>query len=121
MKFRIGVNLGDVVEEENRIYGDGVNIAARVESICDAGGICISGTAFEHVENKLNLEFEDLGDHEVKNIMKPVRIYRVLSHPGAAAHRVIKAKRAAICRSRRGGLEVLRTFFCAIGGSRVHG
>jgi adenylate cyclase len=77
MLFRIGVNLGDVVEEEDRIYGDGVNIAARVESICEGGGVCISGTAFEHVENKLDLEFEDLGDHEVKNITKPVRVYRV--------------------------------------------
>jgi class 3 adenylate cyclase len=62
MKFRIGVNLGDVVEEEDRIYGDGVNIAARLESICDGGSVCISGTAFEHVENKLELEFEDLGE-----------------------------------------------------------
>lgn len=77
MVFRIGVNLGDVVEEKNRIYGDGVNIAARLESICEGGGVCISGTAFEHIENKLELEFEDLGDHQVKNITKPVRVYRV--------------------------------------------
>jgi TolB-like protein/class 3 adenylate cyclase/cytochrome c-type biogenesis protein CcmH/NrfG len=93
MVFRIGVNLGDVVEEKDRIYGDGVNIAARIESICDGGGVCISGTAFEHVENKLDLEYEDLGDHKVKNIEKPVRVYRVLSYPGAAAHRVIRAKK----------------------------
>jgi len=93
MNFRIGINLGDVVEEEDRIYGDGVNIAARMESLCEGGGVCISGTAFEHVENKLDLEFEDLGEHEVKNITKPVRVYRVLSYPGAAAHRVIKAKK----------------------------
>jgi TolB-like protein/class 3 adenylate cyclase len=92
MVFRIGVNLGDVVEEKDRIYGDGVNIAARLESICDGGGVCISGTAFEHVGNKLKFEYEDLGDHEVKNIEKPVRVYRVLSYPGAAAHRVTKAK-----------------------------
>jgi len=77
MVFRIGVNLGDVVEKKNRIYGDGVNIAARLESICEGGGVCISGTAFEHIENKLDLEFEDLGDHQVKNIAKPVRVYRV--------------------------------------------
>ncbi len=94
MHFRIGVNLGDVVEEKERIYGDGVNIAARLESLCEAGGVCISGAAFENVENKLDLEFEDLGEHEVKNITKPVRIYRVLSYPGAAAHQVIKAKKA---------------------------
>jgi len=88
MVFRIGVNLGDVVEEQDRIYGDGVNIAARLESICDGGGVCISGTAFEHVENKLDLKYEDLGDHDVKNIAKPVRVYRVLSYPDAAAQRV---------------------------------
>ena len=88
MVFRIGVNLGDIVEEKDRIYGDGVNIAARLEGICNGGGVCISGTAFEHVENKLDLEYEDLGYYEVKNIEKPIRVYRVLSYPGAAAHRV---------------------------------
>jgi adenylate cyclase len=87
MVFRIGINLGDVVEEDGRIYGDGVNIAARLEGICDGGGVCISGTAFEHVENKLDLEYEDLGDHEVKNIEKPIRVYRVLSYQREAAHR----------------------------------
>ncbi len=93
MVFRIGVNLGDIVEEKDRIYGDGVNIAARLESICEGGGVCISGTAFEHVGSKLDLEYEDLGDHNVKNIENPVRVYRVLSYPGAAAHRVIRAKK----------------------------
>jgi class 3 adenylate cyclase/Tfp pilus assembly protein PilF len=81
MKFRMGVNLGDVVEEENRIYGDGVNIAARLESICDAGGVCISGAAFEQVDNKLELEFEDLGKHKVKNITRLVHVYKVLMVP----------------------------------------
>ena len=92
MEFRIGVNLGDVVEEEGRIYGDGVNIAARVESLAEAGGICISGRAYDQVENKLGLEYENLGEHEVKNITRPIRVYRVLSFPGAAAHRVVQAK-----------------------------
>jgi adenylate cyclase len=78
MHFRIGINLGDVVVEEDRIYGDGVNIAARLESLCDGGGICISGTAFEHVENKLEINFEDLGEQKLKNIAKPVRVYRVI-------------------------------------------
>ncbi len=78
MHFRIGVNLGDVVVEKDRIYGDGVNIAARLEGMCDEGGICISGTAFEHVENKLDLKFKDLGEHKVKNIVKPVRVYSVI-------------------------------------------
>ena len=94
MEFRIGVNLGDVIEEEGRIYGDGINIAARVESLSEAGGICISGRAYDQVENKLGLEYEDLGEHQVKNITRPIRVYRVLSFPGAAAHRVIQAKEA---------------------------
>ena len=92
MEFRIGVNLGDVIEEEGRIYGDGVNIAARVESIAEAGGICISGRAYDQVANKLGLEYENLGEHQVKNISTPIRVYRVLSLPGAAAHRVVQAK-----------------------------
>jgi adenylate cyclase len=95
MEFRIGVNVGDVVEEENRIYGDGVNIAARVEGLADAGGICISGRVYDQVENKLDFKYDFLGERNVKNIAKPVRAYRVLSYPGAAAHRVIKAKRSA--------------------------
>jgi len=92
MQFRIGVNLGDVVEEEGRIYGDGVNIAARMEGLAVAGGICISGSVYDSVESRLGLEYEFLGEQEVKNIDKPVRAYRVLSFPGAAAHRVVQAK-----------------------------
>jgi adenylate cyclase len=77
MEFRIGINLGDVIEEGERIYGDGVNVAARIEGLAEAGGICISGTAFDQVEAKLGLEFEYLGEQSVKNIKKPVRVYRV--------------------------------------------
>jgi TolB-like protein/class 3 adenylate cyclase len=84
MEFRIGVNLGDVVEDGDTIYGDGVNIAARLENLSDAGGICISGTAYDQVENKLSLGYEYLGEQAVKNIAKPVRVYRVLMEPGAA-------------------------------------
>jgi TolB-like protein/Flp pilus assembly protein TadD len=94
MRFRIGANLGDVVEEGERIYGDGVNIAARMETLAEAGGICISGTVYDAIESKIGLEYEYLGEQEVKNIDKPVRAYRVLSVPGAAAHRVIKARKA---------------------------
>jgi adenylate cyclase len=94
MEFRIGVNVGDVVQEEERIYGDGVNIAARVESMSQAGGICISGRAYDQVSNKLGLEYENLGEHQVKNISTPIRVYRVLSIPGAADHRVVQAKEA---------------------------
>ncbi len=81
MEFRVGVNLGDVIEEENRIYGDGVNIAARLESLADPGGICISKTAFDQIETKLPLGYEYLGDQTVKNIAKPVGAYRVLMDP----------------------------------------
>ena len=94
MRFRIGINLGDILEEGDRIYGDGVNIAARMESLAEAGEICISGTVYDAIENKIGLEYEYLGEHEVKNIDKPIRAYRVLSFPGAAAHRVVKAKKA---------------------------
>jgi TolB-like protein/class 3 adenylate cyclase len=92
MLFRIGVNLGDVIEEDGRIYGDGVNIAARVESLAEPGDIFLSGRVYDQVANRLGLEYENLGKRQVKNIKVPIRIYRVLSYPGAAAHRVIKAK-----------------------------
>ncbi len=95
MKWRIGVNLGDVVQDGERIYGDGVNVAARMESLAEGGGICLSGTVFDAIENKIGLEYEYLGEQEVKNIPKPIRAYRVLSHPGDAAHRVLKARKAA--------------------------
>jgi adenylate cyclase len=84
MEFRIGINLGDVIEEEGKILGDGVNVAARLESLSEAGGVCISGTAFDQVKNKLNLGYKYLGEQTVKNILEPVRMYRVLMEPEAA-------------------------------------
>jgi len=84
MAFRIGVNLGDIIEEEGRIYGDGVNIASRIEGLAEAGGICISGTAFDQVKNKLSFGYQYLGKQTVKNIPDPVRAYKVLLEPGAA-------------------------------------
>jgi TolB-like protein len=78
MQFRIGVNLGDVIEEEGRIYGDGVNIAARIEGLADAGGVCVSRTAYDHIRKKLRLGYEFLGEHSVKNISEPVAVYKVL-------------------------------------------
>ncbi len=91
MLFRIGVNLGDVIEEGERIYGDGVNIAARLESLADPGGICVSKTAFDHIESKLPLGYEFLGEQTVKNISKPVGAYRVVLEP-----RVTKKKGAGL-------------------------
>jgi len=84
MEFRIGINLGDVIDEKDRIYGDGVNIAARLEALAEPGGICISKTAFDQIETKLPLGYEFLGEQEVKNIAKPVGAYRVLMDAGAA-------------------------------------
>jgi len=79
MQFRIGVNLGDVIEEDGRIYGDGVNIAARVEGLAEAGGVCISGSVYDQVENKLDFKCDYMGEQAVKNISKPVRVYRILT------------------------------------------
>jgi len=81
MNFRIGINLGDVIEEGDRIYGDGVNIAARLEGLSEPGGICISKTAFDHIESKLPYGYDFIGDQTVKNIPKPVGAYRVLMDP----------------------------------------
>jgi len=83
MEFRIGVNLGDVIDDEGRIYGDGVNVAARVEGLAEGGGICISGTAFDQIGKKLALGYEYLGEQEVKNIEKPIRVYKILTEPEA--------------------------------------
>jgi len=83
MEFRIGVNLGDVIEKEDTIYGDGVNIAARLESLAKGGGICISGTAFDQIGKKIPLGYEYLGEQTVKNIEKPIRVYKVLVEPKA--------------------------------------
>jgi class 3 adenylate cyclase len=77
MRYRIGLNVGDVIAEGERLYGDGVNIAARLESLAIPGGICISGTVYDQVENKLALAYEYVGEQTVKNIAKPVRVYRV--------------------------------------------
>jgi adenylate cyclase len=84
MNFRIGINLGDVIEEKDRIYGDGVNIAARLEALAEEGGICISGTAYDQVKNKLPFKYEYDGEQTVKNIKEPVRVYSVLMNPETA-------------------------------------
>jgi len=81
MEFRIGVNLGDVIDEEDCIYGDGVNIAARLEGLAEAGGVCISGTAYDQVKGKLSLGYHFAGKQTVKNIPDPIRAYKVLMAP----------------------------------------
>lgn len=94
MQFRIGINLGDVIEEEDRIYGDGVNIAARLEALAEPGGICISKTAFDQIETKLPLGYKYLGEQEVKNITKPVGAYQVLMEPRVTITEEIKREKA---------------------------
>ena len=78
IEFRIGVNLGDIIVEENDIYGDGVNVAARLESIAKPGGVAVSGTVRDHIGNRLDLAFEDRGEQTLKNIERPVRIFDVI-------------------------------------------
>ncbi|NIS71325.1 MAG: adenylate/guanylate cyclase domain-containing protein, partial [Proteobacteria bacterium] len=92
MEFRIGINLGDVIKEGRRIYGDGVNIAARIEGLAEAGGICISGTSYDQVQHKLALKYEYLGEHTVKNVSEPVRIYRLLKETETAIANVLPSR-----------------------------
>src|SRR5690348_16559296 len=77
IELRIGINLGDVIVEPDDIYGDGVNIAARIEALADAGGVFVSNTVYDHVRDRLPFVFEDLGEQQVKNITRPVRVYRI--------------------------------------------
>ena len=88
MDFRMGINLGDVMAVEDDIYGDGVNVASRIEGLADPGGICVSKTVVDQVQDKLDLAFEDMGEKQVKNIARPVQVMRVLldgTVPSAAA------------------------------------
>ena len=77
--FRIGVNLGDVIIDGDDIYGDGVNVAARLQEIAEPGGVCLSGSVYDQVKGKVEAAFENLGEREVKNIAEPVRVYRVVA------------------------------------------
>jgi class 3 adenylate cyclase len=83
MEFRIGINVGDIIQEGDRIYGDGVNIAARIEGLAEGGGVCISASAFEHIRSKMAVRGEDIGEHKVKNISDPIRVYRLTETDGS--------------------------------------
>jgi adenylate cyclase len=109
MLFRIGVNLGDVIEEESRIYGDGVNIAARLESLAEPGGICVSKTAFDHIESKLPFGYHYLGEQSVKNIVKPVGAYKVLMEPRVTTTKELHVRSAG---TRKTGTRKI-VFVCA--------
>lgn len=81
MEYRIGINIGDVMEEDDDLYGEGVNVAARLQELSQAGGICISSSVFEQVHNKLSVGFESIGEQHVKNISQPVSVYRIDLEP----------------------------------------
>jgi adenylate cyclase len=115
MEFRIGINLGDVIDEDGRIYGDGVNISARLEALADPGGICVSKTTFDQIETKLPLGYEYLGEQSVKNIPKPVGAYRVLMKPDAAG-KVIGEKRFLGRYSRRTAMAAIIIMVIVAGG-----
>jgi TolB-like protein/class 3 adenylate cyclase/Flp pilus assembly protein TadD len=89
IRFRIGINLGDVIAEGDDIFGDGVNVAARLEALAEPGGVLISNTVYEHVRDRLPFVFEDLGEQQVKNIARPVRVYRVGDHAALTAEPVL--------------------------------
>jgi len=115
MQFRIGINLGDVIQEEGRIYGDGVNIAARLESLAEPGGICISKTAFDHIESKLPYGYDFIGEQTVKNIAKPVGAYRVQLDPRVTVSG--KSKKSAKSKRRQilAGAAVFLVLAIAVG------
>ncbi|TES90060.1 MAG: hypothetical protein E3J94_05565 [Desulfobacteraceae bacterium] len=94
MAFRIGINMGDVIDEDNRIYGEGINIAARLETLAEAGGICISGTVYDSIKRALDLKFEFLGEQNVKNIVEPIRVYRVFKTGNVEYSKVYTGKNA---------------------------
>jgi len=115
MEFRIGINLGDVVEDGKKIYGDGVNVAARLEGLADGGGICISRNVYDQVKDKLELGYEYLGAHSVKNITGPVRVYRVLMEPEAVG-KVIGEKNFLGRISRRAAIAAIVILIVVAGG-----
>src|SRR6266852_4297664 len=104
MEFRMGVNLGDVMVDGEQIYGDGVNVAARLESLADPGGICISDTVHAQIKNKLGLAYEDLGAQSVKNIAEPIRVYRVMLEGGTTTRTTTKATQQPLRKHWRGGV-----------------
>src|SRR5262245_43963063 len=119
MEFRIGINLGEVMVEGERIYGDGVNIAARLEGLAEAGGLCIAGTVYDQVKTKLSLDYEALGAQTVKNIAEPVRVYRVHLEPRAATPAVRPPKRRMAPAWRKVALAALGLVLLLGGGVTV--
>jgi len=108
IQFRIGINLGDVIVEDNDIFGDGVNVAARLEMLAEPGGICVSGAVRDQVGHRLDdIAFEDIGDQCVKNIIRPIRVFRVRLEPATAAPEGAKDAAAATAISKKPSIAVL--------------
>ena len=116
--FRIGINIGDILIEDDDIYGDGVNVAARLEALAEPGGICVSRTVYNHVRNKVAFGFEPMGEHQVKNIPEPVVVYRVLTEPGPIA-KVLRLKRAGTPKWRRAAVAAIAVVLLGAGGVAV--
>ena len=115
IRFRVGINLGDIIIDGDDIYGDGVNIAARLEALAEPGGVCISGTAYEHLKAKVDVGYADLGEQQVKNIERPVRVYRVLLEPEAAGQ-IIAEKRQGRPRWHFGAVAAALAVAVIVGG-----
>ncbi|MEE8542413.1 MAG: adenylate/guanylate cyclase domain-containing protein, partial [Gammaproteobacteria bacterium] len=98
MMFRMGVNVGDVMVKDGDLFGDGVNVAARLEGLAEAGGVCISGSVFEQIKHKLSLDFKDMGEQEVKNIAEPVSTYRLVPGQNSVAPGATAAAKTSIKR-----------------------
>src|SRR5438067_3193789 len=105
--FRIGINLGDIIVEEGDIHGDGVNVAARLEALAEPGGICISGTVRDHIGDRLDLTFDDLGDQNLKNIARPVRVFRVRVADAATTTASVKPAPPALALPDKPSIAVL--------------
>ena len=117
MRFRIGINLGDVIHDETRIYGDGINIAARLEALAEPGGVLVSSTVYDQVRGKLPLTFEDVGERQVKNIEQPVRMYQ-LHIPGASSKAgATLVRRPALTDRRRWIVWGLAAFLVLLGAA----
>ena len=105
--YRIGVNLGDVLIEGDDILGDGVNIAARLEGICEPGGVLLSGTAYDHVRGKIDADFVDLGERQLKNIARPVRVFAANVGPSGPARALSPPSESPVAEAPRASIAVL--------------
>ena len=112
--LRIGINIGDVIIEDGEIYGDGVNVATRLEQLAEPGEICVARTVYDHAKAKVACGFQPMGEHRAKNIPEPITVYRVISEPGSLA-KVLGLKRAGTRTWRLGALAVAAAVAVVVG------